>query len=62
MVPPSHPLDGTDADCEGCENREAEGNVEKVKHRQLLQECQEQVGEDRVRKLWERRTIRVKNA
>jgi hypothetical protein len=37
MVQPSQPLGGTDAKGEGRENREAEEDVEKVKHRQLLQ-------------------------
>ena len=62
MVPPSQPFGGTDAESEGRENCEAEENVEKVKHRQLLQVCQEQVGDDRVRGLWGMRVIRVKNA
>lgn len=53
MARPSQPLSGTaaDADAEGCKNCEAEENVEKVKYRQLLQVCQEQVGEDCVRGL-----------
>ena len=62
MVPPSQPLRGTDAEGEGHEISEAEENVEKVKHRQLLQVCQEQVGEDRVSGLWGMQVIRVKNA
>ena len=62
MVPPSQPFGGTDAEGEGRENSEAEENVEKVKHRQLLSVCQEQVGEDRVRGLWGMQVIRVKNA
>ncbi len=32
MMPPSQPIDGTDADGEGCENSEAEDDVEKVQH------------------------------
>ena len=62
MVSPSQPLGGTDAEGEGHEISEAEENVEKVKHRQLLQVCQEQVGEDRVSGLWGMQVIRVKNA
>ena len=62
MVPSSQPVGGTDADSKGCKNCEAEENVEKVKHRQLLSVCQEQVGEDRVRGLWGMQVIRVKNA
>ena len=62
MVPPSQPLGGTDGEGEGHEISEAEENVEKVKHRQLLQVCQEQVGEDRVSGLWGMQVIRVKNA
>lgn len=52
MMPSSQPVGGADAEGEGRENSEAEENVEKVKHRQLLSVCQEQVGEDRVRGLW----------
>jgi len=62
MVPSSQPIGGTDAEGEGDENSQPEENVEKVKHRQLLQVCQEQVGEDRVRGLWGMQVIRVKNA
>lgn len=58
----SQPVGGTDAEGKGDENSEAEDDVEKVKHRQLLQVCQEQVGEDRVRGLWGMQVIRVKNA
>ncbi len=32
MAPPSHPLGGTDAEGEGRESCEAEGDVEKVQH------------------------------
>ena len=51
MAPPSQPIEGADAGGAGCKNFEAEENVEKVKHRQLLQVCQEQAGEDCVRGL-----------
>ncbi len=44
MVPSSQPVGGTDAEGEGDENCQPEENVEKVKHRQLLQVGQEQVG------------------
>ena len=46
MAPPSQPIEGADAGGAGCKNFEAEENVEKVKHRQLLQVCQEKAGED----------------
>ena len=51
MAPPSQPIEGADAGGAGCKNFEAEENVEKVKHRQLLQVCQEKAGEDCVRGL-----------
>lgn len=62
MMAPSQPVGGTDAEGEGRENSQAEENVEKVKHRQLLQVCQEQVGGDRVRGLWGMQVIRVKKS
>lgn len=62
MAPPSQPIEGADAGGAGCKNFEAEENVEKVKHRQLLSVYQEQVGEDRVRGLWGMQVIRVKNS
>jgi len=62
MVPPSQPLGSKDAEGESHESSEAEGNVEKVKRRQLLQVCKEQVSDDRVRGLRGMQVIRLKNA
>jgi hypothetical protein len=62
MVPPSQPFSGTDAKCEGRKGCKSDEHVEKVKHRQLLQEFEEHVSDDRVRELWGMQVIRVKDA
>lgn len=62
MVSPSQPFGGTDAEGKGRENRKAEKDVDQVRHRKLRPVCLEEVGENRVRKLWENRRTRVKGA
>lgn len=62
MVPPSQPLGGTDAEGKGRKHGEAQKKVKKVKHRQLLRMCRKLVGENRVKGIWRKRGIRVKDA